>query len=676
MSRMKWTCSLVAALLTCAGSLAGADRVALVIGNNDYPDEGNFPDLSNCRNDATLIKTSLERAGFTVIYLENADWQRIDEGVTTFENAISRGGTAVFYFAGHGIEFEGKNYLMGTNAKLLARSRLGQEGYDAETVAQAMLLAGAKSSFLFLDCCRDAPADAGWLSRGVKKRGLADLKISGDIVIGFAATPGQSALDAPVEGVTGATGNNSPYAQALAKAFHAGLDHLAMFQKVRADVNTLTGGQQRTWESGSFLETFYFTRGTAHVEPMPAAAAARPQIDPGFGVGGRVHTSYGYGGGEDSYSVAMQSDGSLIIAGEAEKAFKKGSFQVALARITPSGTSDTSFGQSGRTVLNIGPFDDGIRGTTLAVQSDGRIVYGARASVDGYGYDFAVGRLLPDGSRDQTFGQNGFAVTNITGTKPPQLRSAEVQELRLQPDGKILAAGRSNLNEALGDAFTLVRYLPRGGLDSSFGNGGIVRTAYSTKLQEVYGMTLMDDGRIVLCGKAFGPGEMDAVILRYHSNGTLDKTFGRDGLIVLNLGAKSYDVGSVVVAQGNKLVATIGSDVFPSAALMRFNEDGSIDRSFGGGKGHVIPGGEFRGPVLTADGRLLVVLMKDYSVKLYTADGQPSTEVPSNDTPRPVAETMRSMILAPDGRLVLTGYTRLEEGRTVPTTIRLRGLNP
>ncbi|MEQ1840487.1 MAG: caspase family protein, partial [Verrucomicrobiales bacterium] len=282
--------------LLLAIQASGADRVALVIGNNDYTAEGNFPDLNNCRNDAALVKDSLERAGFTVIHLEDADWQRMDEGLANFENAISKGGTAVFYFAGHGIEFEGKNYLMGTNARLQARSRLGQEGYDAETVAQAMLLAGAGSSFLFLDCCREVPGDAAWLSRGTKKRGLADLKIVGDILICFAATPGQAALDAPAETVTGVSRENSPYAQALAKAMHSGLDHLAMFQQVRSEVNVLTSGQQRTWESGSFLESFYFTRGsgTGQAKPgPPLTTAKRVQVDPGFGVGGRVQTSYG-----------------------------------------------------------------------------------------------------------------------------------------------------------------------------------------------------------------------------------------------------------------------------------------------------------------------------------------------------------------------------------------------
>ena len=92
------------------------------------------------------FKTTLTTLGFRVFHAENATRSEMDTILTDFENAIPRGGTAVFYFAGHGIEFDGKNYLMGSNAKLQARSRLGEEAMDAETFASAMLVAGAKST--------------------------------------------------------------------------------------------------------------------------------------------------------------------------------------------------------------------------------------------------------------------------------------------------------------------------------------------------------------------------------------------------------------------------------------------------------------------------------------------------------------------------------------------------
>src|SRR5690606_12689464 len=133
-----------------------------------------------------------------------------------------------------------------------------------ETFASAMILAGAKSSFLFLDCCREVPGDIGWLTRGIKKRGLAEINIDGDIIIAYAAKPGQAALD-------GQDGN-SPYAKALARWIPSGLEPGGLFDQVRKEVHQGPGGAQRTRESGSFLDPFYFKAGeTVASTPPPQA---------------------------------------------------------------------------------------------------------------------------------------------------------------------------------------------------------------------------------------------------------------------------------------------------------------------------------------------------------------------------------------------------------------------
>lgn len=252
--------------------LEAGDRVALVIGNNDYPEDSKFPDLKNCVNDAALLKSTLEATGFEVIHLENATRSEMDDGLAQFESAIQKGGTAVCYFAGHGIEFEGKNYLMGSNTRLYARSRLGEEGMDAETFASAMILAGAGSSFMFLDCCRDSPDDAAWLTRGLKKKGLTDIRIDGDIIISFAASPGQTALD----GIDG----NGPYARALARWMKSGLKHGDMFDRIRLEVHESTSGLQRTWESGSFLKPFVFNTSALTSDSSPVSVASSSSVTP------------------------------------------------------------------------------------------------------------------------------------------------------------------------------------------------------------------------------------------------------------------------------------------------------------------------------------------------------------------------------------------------------------
>ncbi|MBL9113863.1 MAG: caspase family protein [Verrucomicrobiaceae bacterium] len=255
---------------------AVADKVALVIGNNTYPSDGELvTPLNNCVRDAHLVAQTLTRIGFQVREMTEASRSDIEDSLISFQNAIVKGGTALIYFAGHGIEVDGQSYVLGTNSKLKARSLLAEEGLKAETLAQFMIDAGAGASFLFLDCCREAPPTE-WLSRGIKKRGLADTKVDGDIIIGFAAKPGQSAQDAPLVTAPGVSNLNSPYAQALCKWLPHGLKHTDFFHKVRQEVNILTGGQQRTWENGSFLNEYVFGSGGGSVPTPPPTIVPVP----------------------------------------------------------------------------------------------------------------------------------------------------------------------------------------------------------------------------------------------------------------------------------------------------------------------------------------------------------------------------------------------------------------
>ncbi|WP_395744771.1 SUMF1/EgtB/PvdO family nonheme iron enzyme [Prosthecobacter sp.] len=264
-------------------SALAAERHALVIGNTHYPENGLLvTPLDNCIPDARLIASTLQSLGFKVTLVEDATKSAMDDALLAWEEKLPKGCDALVYFAGHGIEHNGRNYLLGTNARLKAQSRIGEEALEAETVAQAMLLSGAKSSLLFLDCCREAPP-AEWVTRGIKKRGLADVKINGDIIIAYAAKPGDSALDTPTISGTDVTLAHGPYAQAVDRFLRSGLKHTDFFQQVRREVARLTGGQQRTWENGSFLDEFYFSPPTSSPvapAPMPAPAPAVVTADP------------------------------------------------------------------------------------------------------------------------------------------------------------------------------------------------------------------------------------------------------------------------------------------------------------------------------------------------------------------------------------------------------------
>ncbi len=244
-----------------------ADRIALVIGINDYPEDSTLKDLKNAVLDATLVGATLRQVGFEVIECFDPNWHEMDEALSTFESRIAKGGDAVVYFAGHGIEFEGKNYLMAGNARYKARSRLGTEAITAETFATSMVVAGAKSSLLLLDCCRENPS-VEWATKGSLRAGLGEIKIEGDVVIAMAAAPGKAALE-PDE-----AGKHGPYARALAKWIPTGHDHLNLFQNVRQEVHTITDGLQRTWENGSFLQPFYFAKNKVPQDDTAAKLAA------------------------------------------------------------------------------------------------------------------------------------------------------------------------------------------------------------------------------------------------------------------------------------------------------------------------------------------------------------------------------------------------------------------
>jgi hypothetical protein len=271
-----WICFFSLGWLLSA-AVGAAERHALVIGNSDYANDGLLPPVPNCVRDADLIADSLQKVGYQVRLLKNASRSEMDEALLEWEDKLFKGCDALVYFAGHGIEHNGKNYLLGSNARLLAQSRIGEEALEAETVAAAMLLAGAKSSLLFLDCCREAPP-AEWVTRGLRKRGLAEVKVDGDIIIAYAAKPGDVAQDQPLVLGEGVNPNHGPYAQAVARYIGMGLKHTDFFQEVRKEVAALTNRQQRTWENGSFLEEFYFGEAAGGSAVMPTPRPVEPTV--------------------------------------------------------------------------------------------------------------------------------------------------------------------------------------------------------------------------------------------------------------------------------------------------------------------------------------------------------------------------------------------------------------
>jgi uncharacterized delta-60 repeat protein len=283
---------------------------------------------------------------------------------------------------------------------------------------------------------------------------------------------------------------------------------------------------------------------------------------------------------EGAAAVAVQADGAIVAAG---RSVRGGDSRFAVARYLADGSPDLSFGGDGRVVTNITLKTD--FATALAIQTDGAIVAVGRAG-GGYGR-FAAVRYLPNGALDPSFGGDGIVTTNFT-RRNDYASAVAIQEA----DGTIIVAGRARQrtvadSSAHDAAFGLVRYLPDGGLDTSFSGDGTIFANLTSGEDYAFDMAIQSDGRIVVVGRAGGSRGRFGVA-RYESDGALDVSFGGDGKVFTNLSASDDYARSVALQQDGRIVAagTAAYRYGSRFALTRYESDGALDPTFSGdGKG-------------------------------------------------------------------------------------------
>jgi tetratricopeptide (TPR) repeat protein len=233
-------------------------RVALVIGNAAY---SNVPSLANPVNDAREMSSALRELGFKVIEGYNLNSSTMRSKIAEFGAALPGAGVSLFYYAGHGMQVSGRNYLVPVDAKVERPSALGTEAIEVNTVI-ADMEAEKRINLVFLDACRDNP-----LSRNLARsmgggsrstavgQGLAQLNAGIGTLITFATSPDTIALDG--------SGRNSPFTQAMLKYIRTpGLEVRSMLTRVRADVIRATNEQQVPWDHSSLTGDFYFKPGS------------------------------------------------------------------------------------------------------------------------------------------------------------------------------------------------------------------------------------------------------------------------------------------------------------------------------------------------------------------------------------------------------------------------------
>jgi len=233
--------AVTAAFILCfcaVGDQAEARRVALVIGNAAYH---SVSPLDNPLNDARLVARALAASGFDVQLGADLDRKGLETALQEFAHDAMRADVAMVYFAGHGLEASGANWLLPVDANIRSFADVPATAVPFEMVARS--LAGASVKIVALDACRDNPFAARLASAsGVINRGLAEVELDGYVVI-YAAAAGQTALDGSV---------NSPFAQTLARwVGEKNVDLRLLAGKIRDDVIAATAGAQRPFVSAS-----------------------------------------------------------------------------------------------------------------------------------------------------------------------------------------------------------------------------------------------------------------------------------------------------------------------------------------------------------------------------------------------------------------------------------------
>jgi hypothetical protein len=235
-------------------------RTALVIGNGKY---GAGEKLNNPPNDAADIAQALRGLGFEVTLLLDADKRRFEEAIDQFNYQLRQGGVGLFYYAGHGMQVNGENYLIPIGAKMNREQDVQYEAMPLGKVLGAMEDARNQINFVLVDACRNTPYSRGWRS---SSRGLAFVQSARGTLISFATAPGQVAADGDAR--------NSPYTASLLQHIQApGVPVEVLFRNVRNSVIEKTGGEQTPWESTSLTGDFAFN-------PAEAVSLTSPRPSP------------------------------------------------------------------------------------------------------------------------------------------------------------------------------------------------------------------------------------------------------------------------------------------------------------------------------------------------------------------------------------------------------------
>lgn len=241
-----------------------ARRMALVVGNAAYA----TGPLKNPANDATDMAVALREAGFEVTLGTNWTKRQMEDAVAALAVKLKRGGVGLFYYAGHGMQVAGRNYLIPIGCQIESERDVPYEAVDASRVLGTMAEADNGMNVMVLDACRNNPFARSFRTAAV---GLAQMEAPKGVYIAFATAPGSVASDG--------SGRNGTYTAALLKALRRpGFTIEEVFKRVRSDVLRSTANKQLSWDLSSLEGNFYFIAPGSSAAAKTGAAVPEDQV--------------------------------------------------------------------------------------------------------------------------------------------------------------------------------------------------------------------------------------------------------------------------------------------------------------------------------------------------------------------------------------------------------------
>ncbi len=379
-------------------------------------------------------------------------------------------------------------------------------------------------------------------------------------------------------------------------------------------------------------------------------------LDSSFGTNGKIITTLS-SNKEEGLALAQQSDGKLVVAGVTDTGYDDDS---VLLRYTSNGSLDTAFGTNGIVITQGGDGYD--EATAIVLQNDGKVVVAGNTA--GQSSDFVLARYNNDGKLDRVFGSGGKITAKFSDN------GNSVNDIALQSDEKILVAGSTSGNQT---RFALARYTAAGILDTTFGTNGKVATLIAQGSSAV-AVTVQSDGKIILAGKSFNGTDYDFTVVRYNVNGSVDTTFGTTGRTVTSINAGQDEITGMALQDDGKIVVAgfssppSGFGVYTDFALVRYNSNGSLDSTFGTGGKVLTSIGDYDDKatdiVLQSDGKIVVTgntydyTYTDFAVVRYNSDGSLDSTFGTGGitiTDIEAFERPNSVALQRDGKIIIAG---------------------